>query len=184
MGMDRRHVAGVRHQSIAVVIATVTLVGCGSGREATPVETVPRTATATASVSPSPSRPPAPPPLDGAGPGEGEASPIPPDVDSAEQAQARATAFMRAFARTDLPQQQWWAGVGGYFTPAAAAIYQSTDVANVPVHQVTEGSAQLLPGTTKFRAEVSVDTDNGAYTVTLIRAGGTWLVDRATPPKS
>lgn len=90
----------------------------------------------------------------------------------------------RAFARTDLPQQQWWDGVAGYFTPAASAIYQSTDVANVPVHKVVEGSAKLRPSSTKFRAEATVDTDAGTYIVTMIRAGGEWLVDRATPPKS
>lgn len=127
---------------------------------------------------------PPPPPLDGAGPDEGHASPSPPDASSAQQARTRAGAFMRAFARTDLPQQQWWNGLAGSFTPAARAIYQSTDVVNVPVHKVVEGSARLRSGTTKFRAEVTVDTDAGIYTVTMIRAGGAWLVDRATPPKS
>lgn len=91
---------------------------------------------------------------------------------------------MRAFARTELPQQQWWAGVAGYFTPAAQPVYESTDVANVPVHRVDEGSAKLLPGTTKYRAQVAVDSDDGTYTVVLIRADGQWLVDRATPPRS
>jgi len=107
---------------------------------------------------------------------------VPPEGESAEQAQSRATAFMRAFARTDLPQQQWWDGVAGYFTPAAWPIYRTTDVANVPVHKVVEDSATVLPGSTQYRAEVSVDTDAGTYTVMLVRAGEDWLVDRATPP--
>jgi hypothetical protein len=113
---------------------------------------------------------------------EPEAAPAPPDPAAAEQARTRATAFLRAFARTDLDQQAWWNGVADYFTPAAAAIYRSTDVANVPVHTVEEGSARLLPDTTRYRAEVTVGTDIGTYTVVLLRADDDWLVDRAVPP--
>jgi hypothetical protein len=57
-------------------------------------------------------------------------------------------------------------------------------VANVPVHQVEEGSARLLPDTTRYRAEVTVGTDIGPYTVVLLRADENWLVDRAVPPAS
>lgn len=139
---------------------------------------------ATASVSPTPTaRVPAPPALDDAGPVEVR-TPATPDDGSAEQAQDRAVAFMRAFARTDLEQQAWWDGVAGFFTPAAAPVYRSTAVENVPVHQVVEGSGRLLPGTTKYRAQVAVQTDIGSYTITMIRADGQWLVDRATPPPS
>ena len=125
---------------------------------------------------------PAPPPPDAAGTAEG-APPATPDVAAATRARTRATAFLRAFARTDLDQAAWWNGVAGYFTPAAASIYHYTDVVNVPVHQVVEGSARLAPDTTPYRAQVTVRTDIGTYTVTLIRAGGDWLVDRATPPQ-
>jgi hypothetical protein len=125
---------------------------------------------------------PAPPPPDAAGPAEG-APPAIPDAAAATRARTRATAFLRAFARTDLDQAAWWNGVAGYFTPAAASIYHYTDVVNVPVHQVVEGSARLAPDTTPYRAQVTVRSDIGTYTVTLIRAGGDWLVDRATPPQ-
>jgi hypothetical protein len=124
---------------------------------------------------------PAPPP-DAAGTAEG-APPATPDAAAATRARTRATAFLRAFARTDLDQAAWWNGVAGYFTPAAASIYHYTDVVNVPVHQVVEGSARLAPDTTLYRAQVTVRSDIGTYTVTLIRAGGDWLVDRATPPQ-
>jgi len=123
-------------------------------------------------------------PVDDADPTAGDGAPTAPDAASAAAALTRATAAMRAFARTDLAQADWWAGVSGYFTPAAGTAYKSTDVANVPVHAVTEGSAKLLPGSTGYRAEVTVDTDAGTYTVTLIRADADWLVDRAEPPKS
>lgn len=144
-----------------------------------PSEAAPTSPAAAATTSAAP----APPPLDDDGPTEA-ASPATPDPASGEQALVRATGFMRAFARTELPQQQWWAGVAGYFTPAAQPVYESTDVANVPVHRVDEGSAKLLPGTTTYRAQVAVATDDGTYTVVLIRADGQWLVDRATPPRS
>jgi hypothetical protein len=101
---------------------------------------------------------------------------------SAAEARSLAGAALRAFARTDLPQEQWWSGVSGYFSPDAAAIYESTDVAAVPVHSIAEGSARLLPSSTRFRAQVKVGTDAGPYTVTLLRAGDQWLVDRFTPP--
>lgn len=142
----------------------------------------PYSASPSASAAATPSAPPAPPALDDDGPTEA-ATPATPDPASADQALVRATAFMRAFARTDLSQQLWWDGVSGYFTPAAGPVYQSTDVANVPVHHVVDGSAKALPGTTKYRAQVTVDTDNGTYTVVLIRANDDWLVDRATPPR-
>jgi len=123
-----------------------------------------------------------PPPPDAAGTAEGATSAVP-DAAAATRARTRATAFLRAFARTDLDQAAWWNGVAGYFTPAAASIYHYTDVVNVPVHQVVEGSARLAPDTTPYRAQVTVRSDIGTYTVTLIRAGGDWLVDRATPPQ-
>jgi hypothetical protein len=123
----------------------------------------------------------APPVLDDNGPTDaGDAGR--PDQTSAEQARTRAVAFLRAFARTDLPQQQWWAGISGFFSPTAAAAYTGTDVANVPVHHVDEDSAKVLPDSTRYRAQIAVTTDDGTYTVTLIRAGD-WLVDRATPPR-
>ena len=142
------------------------------------------TATATTSA-PAPAGPDAavPPPLDDNGPTD--AGPAGrPDAASAELAEDRAVAFLRAFARTDLPQTQWWDGISGFFTPSAAAVYRSTDVANVPVHRVAAGSAKLRPDSTRYRAEVEVATDDGTYTVVLVRADDTWLVDRALPPRS
>ena len=148
--------------------------GAGSQQAATVPEASRAAASATTTT--------APPPPDAAGPAEG-APPATPDAAAATRARTRATAFLRAFARTDLDQAAWWNGVAGYFTPAAASIYHYTDVVNVPVHQVVEGSARLAPDTTPYRAQVTVRTDIGTYTVTLIRAGGDWLVDRATPPQ-
>jgi hypothetical protein len=172
--------------ALALVVATA-VGGCArsAATETGPAaaESPPAAASAASTTSaPFSSGEPVPPPLDDAGPTEPEAAPAPPDPAAAEQARTRATAFLRAFARTDLDQQAWWNGVADYFTPAAAAIYRSTDVANVPVHTVEEGSARLLPDTTRYRAEVTVGTDIGTYTVVLLRADDDWLVDRAVPP--
>jgi hypothetical protein len=171
------------------LLAAAAVAGCGQNAATTAgpapagFPTAPAPAPArTAPPAPSRSGEPAPPPLDDFGPSE-PATPAPPDPASAEQARGRAAAFLRAFARTDLDQQAWWTGVEGYFTPAAAAIYRSTDVANVPLHKVEEGSARLLPANTRYRAEVAVDTDDGTYTVVLVRTGDDWLVDRAVPPR-
>jgi len=186
-----------RLSSLALAfVAAAALAGCSSSTATTaaappttgsqPVPTTsPLTSTeanAGASAGATTSAPLAPRPVDAGVPEEGQGPPVPPEAESAELAQSRATAFMRAFARTDLPQQQWWDGVAGYFTPAAWPVYRTTDVANVPVHEVVEGSAALLPNSTEYRAEVSVDTDAGTYTVMLLRADEDWLVDRATPP--
>jgi hypothetical protein len=174
----------IRHRCVPVLALVVAAVaGCAQTAATTAAGSPPPAAT-TASTTPPPSwsAAPAPPPLDDAGPTEPEATAATPDPAAAAQARTRATAFLRAFARTDLDQQTWWNGVVGYFTPAAAAIYESTDVHNVRVHQVEEGSATLLPDTTRYRAQVAVDTDAGAYTVVLVRADDEWLVDRAIPP--
>lgn len=183
----------MRRATVAAAVAVIVLsvVGCGSGPAAdrTGPEVTLTTAPRIASTPTDPARPatpaPAPPPLDGEG-GAGEdpdsASAVAPDKASVRQARDRARAFMRAFARTDLPQEQWWAGVAGYFTPAAAAIYRNVDVANVPVHRVNERIVKLVKGSTRYRAVVTVGTDIGAYTVTLVRAAGDWLVERTTPP--
>lgn len=174
---------------LVVTVAAVAAVlgACGQDQPATdpgpaatasqqaPTRSPDRSATATPAASSAPASV-----DDGA---TDDTAPGGPDAPAAAQALTRATATMRAFARTDLNQDAWWAGVRGYFTPAAEPIYKSTDVQNVPVHQITEGSAKLLPGATPYRAEVAVGTDNGIYTVTLIRADGDWLVDRTEPAK-
>lgn len=94
----------------------------------------------------------------------------------------RAPAFLRAFFRTDLPQDQWWAGVSGYFTPEARTIYSSTDVANVASVQVLDSATTLVPSSTADHAQVSVATSAGPYVVQLVRADPDWLVERFIPP--
>jgi hypothetical protein len=111
------------------------------------------------------------------------AGPATPDPAAAADAVARAGAFLVAFAHTDLPQEQWWAGIAPYFTSSAAEVYHWTDVRNVTAHGVDPAGATLLPASTRYRAEVAVPADGGAWTVTLIRVGAQWQVERAAPPE-
>lgn len=180
--MSPRPITGTLATVAAAIAAVAVLCGCAHDED--PLSSSSRSSS---QAAPTPSRNPhpqeAPPPLDDAGPEQLPIESARPDPASAAAATATATSFLRAFARTDLRQDVWWSGLVGYFTPDAAAVYVNTDVANVPVHQVIEGSARQLPTTTKYRAEIAVDTDDGTYTVVLLRAGGQWLVDRALPPR-
>ena len=96
---------------------------------------------------------------------------------------ARAGAFLVAFARTDLPQDQWWAVIAPYFTSSSAEVYHWTDVRNVTAHGVDPAGATLLPASTRYIAQVAVPATGGAWTVRLIRVGPQWQVERAAPPE-
>ncbi|WP_380169777.1 hypothetical protein [Jannaschia sp. R86511] len=103
------------------------------------------------------------------------------DVDDTT-APGAAVGFVRAITRTDLPYEQWWAGLAGFLSPDATTIYDNVDPANVPTDPPT-GPGELDPASTQFLATVTVPTDAGPWTVTLLRLDtDRWLVDRATPP--
>lgn len=91
-----------------------------------------------------------------------------------------ATAAMTAWARPDLPYDQWWAGLATYLTPGAREVVALTDPANIPV---TVAGAATLPdeGDTAYVGWVSFDTDDGTWWVLVAwQETGTWLVDRIT----
>lgn len=123
------------------------------------------------------------------------AAPLDDSVDSSEGAElvwdeatratavAAAEAVMGAFARPDLPYEQWWAGVEPLLSSAAAEVYSSVDPANIPVRTVT-GPGAVVEESSPYVAWVEVPTDVGTYTVLLSRettAG--WLGERITPPE-
>ncbi|PPK98187.1 hypothetical protein CLV92_102340 [Kineococcus xinjiangensis] len=167
---------------LAVTAVTAPVAGC-AGREGPP----PATGRSAPLPLPDPALPPltpapAPPPLDGVGPLEPGVVEQP-SPEEAREAVDRAVGFLRAFARKDLPQEEWWRGVVGFFTPAAAEVYSATAVENVPVSAVDAASARLEPASTAFLAVVTVDTDAGPHAVTLARAEGRWLVERYDPPR-
>lgn len=103
---------------------------------------------------------------------------------AASQASERATAFMRAYGRTDLPQEQWWTGVSGYFSPAARTAYAAADVTNISPLSIEPNAAKLEDSSTAYRAQVAVPTTAGTYLISLVRSDADWLVERATPPST
>lgn len=106
------------------------------------------------------------------------------DPEAARQATERGAAFMRAYGRTDLPQDQWWTGVSGYFSPEARRAYAAADVTNIPPLRVAANTAELAEASTPYRAQVEVPTSAGTYLISLVRSDADWLVERATPPST
>lgn len=91
---------------------------------------------------------------------------------------------MTDFARPDLDQDTWWAGVEPHLTPEAAQDYAYVLATNVPARQVT-GAPILVDDTSAYFAKVKVPTDVGDYVLVLIRESGDspWLVSRFDPPE-
>ena len=107
------------------------------------------------------------------------------DDASAEAARAAATAGMAAFARPDLPYDQWWAGLEPLLSSQAAQAYRPVDPAQIPATEVT-GEANLPAWDTPRVARVGVPTDAGVYLVIVSRseADPSWRVERLSPPEA
>lgn len=171
----------------AAVVAV--LVGCSTEPEPDPTPAPTSTATASPSSGQDPttsedSSATTQEPLEELTGGEQNPTDGPPvwDEAAAADAQQRALAFMRAFARPDLPAEEWFEGIAGLMTEGGAQLFAYVDPINVPASEVT-GEAQVLENVSPSLAEVHVDTDAGVYLVTLSRvsAGDPWLVDYADP---
>ncbi|WP_298461189.1 hypothetical protein [uncultured Cellulomonas sp.] len=95
-----------------------------------------------------------------------------------------ATAAMTAFARRELPEADWWAGLSPHLSNAARDAYSATDPANVPASAVT-GAAAVLPSESGYLATIAVPTDAGVYEVLLSRPGqfAPWAVEQMLPPE-
>jgi hypothetical protein len=116
----------------------------------------------------------------------GEALPTPPpapadDAASDQAALAVGVAAVTAFARPELPAEQWWSELRPLLSPAALEAYVGTDPAEVPAHAVT-GSPWRGDSASSYLAMTFVPTDAGDYAVLLVRDGGgaPWLVERIT----
>ena len=117
---------------------------------------------------------------------QGHVLPTPPpqptdDATSDQAALEVGTAAITAFARPDLPADQWWAELAPMLSPAATEAYLGTDPAEVPAHAVT-GPAWSGESPSAYLAMTFVPTDAGDYAVLLVRDGGgaPWLVERMT----
>lgn len=180
---------------IALVLCTTSLTACGSKQQASapgPSVTSQASPTSTASPPPTATAPPQPrdlgpdeAPQEDIDDGEFDANATTPITDeAASQASERATAFMRAYGRTDLPQDQWWTGVSGYFSPQARTAYVAADVTNISPLSIEPNAAKLEQSSTAYRAQVAVPTSAGTYLISLVRSDTDWLVERATPPST
>jgi hypothetical protein len=174
--------AGCRLAGVGLgALLAVSVGACGGGRDTT----APRPPAAAHSAASSP--PSAAGAVDQGAtdylPSQPPAGPATPDPTAATEAVRRAGAFMAAFARTDLPQEQWWAGIRPFFTVSAVEVYHWTDVRNVTAHDVDPAGATLLPTSTRYIAQVAVPAAGGLWTVTLIRVWAQWQVERTAPPE-
>lgn len=110
--------------------------------------------------------------------------PPPAATDDAASDQAALTAgaaAVTAFARPDLPAEEWWAELQPLLSPAAVEAYSGTDPAEVPARAVT-GPPWRGESDSPYLALTFVPTDVGDYAVLLVRDGGgaPWLVERIT----
>ena len=180
-------VRGVSVLALGAVLAT-SLAGCTDAQAPAPEKTASSTATAPPAL-PTPSTP--PPGSDGGTPMESDvgedtsaAAPVWDDA-SRTEAQTLAREVMTAYARPDVPQEQWWAEFSVHLSAQAAYDYQWVDPTSIPARAVT-GPATITAEPSVYLAELTVPTDAGTYGVLLSRTDGpsTWQVERITPPES
>ena len=99
------------------------------------------------------------------------------DEESRESATAAAVAVMTAYARPDLPFDQWWAGLQPLLDGKATQDYAYMDPARIVATSVT-GPAVITDDTSAYVAFVDVPTNAGTYGVVLSRADGRLTVER------
>ena len=92
----------------------------------------------------------------------------------AEQARTAARLFAVAWARPDLPADQWWDGVARQSEPGLAAALRDTIPENVPARNVT-GPPKTVRSTTQL-AVFEVPTDAGTLVLTTGLVEGKWRV--------
>lgn len=119
--------------------------------------------------------------------GDSGESVVPEEVPQWDEASRRevvgaAQAAMTAFARPDLPDETWWAGLEPLLTTEAAPEYAYVDPANIPARKVT-GQGRIVFDTSAYVATVEVPTDAGRYRLVLVRRDATtpWLVSKISP---
>ncbi|KAE8763440.1 hypothetical protein [Georgenia thermotolerans] len=171
--------AGAGRAGATAVLAVALLAACSPTPEP-PSPSPTTTATLAPSSTPSPTDSA---PMEGDLGGQDQEH-TPPVWDEAAKhdAEAQAVAFMRAFARPDLPARDWLAGIQPLMAPEARTYYAAVDPRNVPPTAVT-GTATAQDWPSAYVATVVVGTDAGDYAVTLTRtaAGAPWLVQHAEP---
>jgi hypothetical protein len=107
------------------------------------------------------------------------------DATSQSDAIAAAERTITAFARPQLPYEQWIADLYPLLTQNGAAAHEDTDPSIIPAHTLT-GPGTVLPRSTDLALIVQVPTDAGSYNVSLSRPTTTapWLADQIRPAES
>jgi hypothetical protein len=106
------------------------------------------------------------------------------DEQSKTSALDTATKAMDLYARPTVADTVWIQDLGQLLTPQAAADYQYTDPADIPVRKITGPGRLKIDQANGFGCHVVFPTDAGDYDVQLLRAaaGKPWQVNRFTPP--
>lgn len=94
--------------------------------------------------------------------------------DALARADRAAVAFVRAWARPDLPQAAWLAGLEPLVTKGLAERLATDEPWAVPAHRVMGPPQSQVVGR---RAVVSVPTDAGETLVSLVEQGRQWAVE-------
>ena len=107
------------------------------------------------------------------------------DAKAKKDAAGAAVEVLRAFARPDISQGEWWRDLGPLLSPSARTVYDSVDVRNVPIRKVT-GKPRIIESSSPYLATVRIGTDRGPYTLLMVRAGQgePWLAERIEPERS
>ena len=107
------------------------------------------------------------------------------DGTSRKDAAETARRALTLFARPDLEKEAWWKELSPRLSPEARSAYQGVDPANVTATTVT-GSPDVEEAASPYLATVRLEANDGTWTILLSRdsAGGDWVVERFTPPRS
>jgi hypothetical protein len=110
-----------------------------------------------------------------AGDGVGAAPSAPPS----NAALLTAQTYVRMWARPQLDQSTWYAGVKPLVTAAYGQLLADTDPAHVPAHGITGSPRPVSSNTAVLVADVP--TDAGAIRVTVVNDEDRWRVATAGP---
>jgi hypothetical protein len=86
-----------------------------------------------------------------------------------------ASAFLKAWLRSDLEPEAWMAGLTPHMTDALAAKLAGVDPAGVPARRTTGTARAVAQGA--GLVEVTFPVDSGLVRLRVLRVEGGWLVD-------
>lgn len=104
-----------------------------------------------------------------------------PSTDDTIAVKDHARTTLEAFWDTDQPQEQWHQGLAQTMTPAGSAPFAYTLVENIQPGTITEEIT--LEWRTPTSVAAAVPTDQGTFTLILLREDQSWLTDSITFPK-